>query len=95
MDLAKEAAIAAVELLGEYDQVGVLAFDDQNHWMIQPTFASDLAPIEDAAERRIALRMNYFTASTGALRPTGSPAPNCRSALARTSSERATCRDGT
>ncbi|MBV9173893.1 MAG: VWA domain-containing protein [Chloroflexi bacterium] len=48
MDLAKEAAIAAVELLGEYDQVGVLAFDDQNHWMIQPTFASDLAPIEEA-----------------------------------------------
>jgi hypothetical protein len=30
MDLAKEAAIAAVELLGEYDQVGVLAFDDQD-----------------------------------------------------------------
>jgi Mg-chelatase subunit ChlD/uncharacterized membrane protein len=51
MDLAKEAAIAAVELLGEYDQVGVLAFDDQNHWMIQPTFASDLAPIEDAINR--------------------------------------------
>ena len=51
MDLAKEAAIAAVELLGEYDQVGVLAFDDQNHWMIQPTFASDLAPIEEAIGR--------------------------------------------
>ncbi len=51
MDLAKEAAIAAVELLGEYDQVGVLAFDDQNHWMIQPTFASDLAPIEEAISR--------------------------------------------
>jgi len=51
MDLAKEAAIAAVELLGEYDQVGVLAFDDQNHWMIQPTFASDLTPIEEAIGR--------------------------------------------
>ena len=48
MDLAKEAALAAVELLGEYDQVGILAFDDQNHWMIKPTFASDLTPIEDA-----------------------------------------------
>jgi uncharacterized membrane protein len=48
MDLAKEAAIAAVELMGEYDQVGVLAFDDQNHWMIHPTFASDLDPIEQA-----------------------------------------------
>jgi uncharacterized membrane protein len=51
MDLAKEAAIAAVELLGEYDQVGLLAFDDHNQWMIQPTFASDLTPIEDAITR--------------------------------------------
>ncbi len=51
MDLAKEAALAAVELLGEYDQVGILAFDDHNQWMIQPTFASDLTPIEDAISR--------------------------------------------
>jgi Mg-chelatase subunit ChlD len=51
MDLAKEAALAAVELLGEYDQVGILAFDDHNQWMIHPTFASDLAPIEDAIGR--------------------------------------------
>jgi Mg-chelatase subunit ChlD len=51
MDLAKEAALAAVELLGEYDQVGVLAFDDHNQWMIRPTFASDLTPIEDAISR--------------------------------------------
>ena len=51
MDLAKEAALAAVELLGEYDQVGILAFDDHNQWMIQPTFASDLTPIEDAIGR--------------------------------------------
>lgn len=51
MDLAKEAALAAVELLGEYDQVGLLAFDDHNQWMIRPTFASDLTPIEDAIGR--------------------------------------------
>src|SRR6266699_4601645 len=51
MDLAKEAALAAVELLGEYDQVGILAFDDHNQWMIRPTFASDLTPIEDAISR--------------------------------------------
>src|SRR6266446_5927841 len=51
MDLAKEAALAAVELLGEYDQVGILAFDDHNQWMIRPTFASDLTPIEDAIGR--------------------------------------------
>jgi Mg-chelatase subunit ChlD/uncharacterized membrane protein len=51
MDLAKEAALAAVELLGEYDQIGILAFDDHNQWMIKPTFASDLTPIEDAISR--------------------------------------------
>src|SRR6202011_6156440 len=51
MDLAKAAALAAVELLGEYDQVGILAFDDHNQWMIQPTFESDLTPIEDAISR--------------------------------------------
>src|SRR5207237_6355 len=51
MDLSKEAALAAGELLGEYDQVGILAFDDHNQWMIPPTFASDLTPIEDAISR--------------------------------------------
>jgi hypothetical protein len=51
MDLAKEAALAAVELLGEYDQIGILAFDDHNQWMIKPTFANDLTPIEDAISR--------------------------------------------
>src|SRR5437763_14670094 len=51
MDLAKEAALAAVELLGEYDQIGILAFDDHNQWMNKPTFASDLTPIKDANRR--------------------------------------------
>jgi Mg-chelatase subunit ChlD len=51
MDLAKEAALAAVEQLGEYDQIGILAFDDHNQWMIHPTFANDLTPIEDAISR--------------------------------------------
>src|SRR5215468_4687167 len=51
MDLSKEAALAAVEQLGEYDQIGILAFDDHNQWMIHPTFANDLTPIEDAISR--------------------------------------------
>ncbi|MBV9582690.1 MAG: VWA domain-containing protein [Chloroflexi bacterium] len=51
MDLAKEAALAAVEQLGEYDQIGILAFDDHNQWMIRPTFANDLTPVEDAIGR--------------------------------------------
>ena len=37
MDLAKEAAISAAELLGEYDQIGVVAFEDQPRWAIPPT----------------------------------------------------------
>ncbi|MBV9324602.1 MAG: VWA domain-containing protein [Chloroflexi bacterium] len=51
MDLAKEAALAAVEQMGDYDQIGILAFDDHNHWMIRPTLANDLTPIEDAIGR--------------------------------------------
>jgi hypothetical protein len=51
MDLSKEAALAAVEQLGEYDQIGILAFDDHNQWMIRPTFANDLTPVEDAIGR--------------------------------------------
>lgn len=48
MDLSKEAAISAAELLGEYDQIGIVAFEDQPRWVIQPTFASDLGAIQQA-----------------------------------------------
>ena len=33
MDLAKEAAIRATELLSEQDQLGVISFDDTPHWV--------------------------------------------------------------
>ena len=41
MDLAKEAAIRGIELLSEQDQVGVLAFDDTNKWIQEPSFLTD------------------------------------------------------
>src|SRR5215207_2642416 len=41
LDLAKEAAIRAAELLSEQDQVGILAFDDTNKWLQEPTFLTD------------------------------------------------------
>ena len=41
IELAKDAARAAVELLGPQDQVGVIAFDDQSYWI------SELHPAAD------------------------------------------------
>ena len=41
MDLAKEAAIRATEFLGEQDQLGILAFDDSNKWLQEPTFLTE------------------------------------------------------
>jgi Ca-activated chloride channel family protein len=48
MDLAKQAAIAAAQSLGQYDRIGILGFDDAPHWAIQPTSAADLTPVENA-----------------------------------------------
>ncbi|MDY7040254.1 MAG: VWA domain-containing protein [Chloroflexota bacterium] len=42
VELAKEAVIRSVELLGPDDQLGVVAFDDNAHWVV------NLAPLEDA-----------------------------------------------
>lgn len=46
MDLAKEAAISAAELLGEYDQLGVVAFEDTARWVVNLQPATDLATIQ-------------------------------------------------
>ena len=48
LDLAKQAAMAAAQSLGEYDQIGVVSFSDQPQWVVQPTSASDLSPVEQA-----------------------------------------------
>jgi Mg-chelatase subunit ChlD/uncharacterized membrane protein len=43
MDLAKEAAIRATELLSEQDQLGVLSFDDTPRWVVPTAFLEDAA----------------------------------------------------
>jgi len=48
MELAKQAAVAAAELLGEYDQIGIIAFEDTPRWVIPLTPATDLGAIESA-----------------------------------------------
>ncbi|MDG2381935.1 MAG: FixH family protein [Pirellulaceae bacterium] len=41
LELAKDAARGAVELLGPRDQVGVIAFDNSSHWISELHSASD------------------------------------------------------
>ncbi len=48
MDLAKEAAMAAAELLGEYDQIGIVAFEDTPRWALEPALAADMGIIQSA-----------------------------------------------
>ena len=50
MDLAKQAAVAAAQSLGQYDQIGVVAFEDQPRWVIQPTSAADLGAVQSAID---------------------------------------------
>lgn len=47
MDLAKEAAIAAAQMLGPYDQIGVVAFDDTPRWAVPVTSAGKLDPVQN------------------------------------------------
>lgn len=46
LDLAKDAASAAIELLGPRDQWGVVAFDNEPHW---------ISPLQSAADKSILL----------------------------------------
>lgn len=48
IELAKEAAISAAELLGEYDQLGVVAFEDTARWAVHLQPATDLAALRQA-----------------------------------------------
>ncbi len=51
VELAKETAQSVVDLLGERDLVGVLAFDQTPRWLVQPTAASQRAHILEAVSR--------------------------------------------
>ena len=46
MDLAREAAISALELLGPRDYIGVIAFDGQAYWAV---------PLQSASNRSMAI----------------------------------------
>jgi Mg-chelatase subunit ChlD len=48
MDLAKEAAIRATELLGDQDQIGVISFDDTPRWVIEMQNMTEPATIQAA-----------------------------------------------
>jgi Mg-chelatase subunit ChlD/uncharacterized membrane protein len=48
MELAKQAALAAAQSLGPYDEIGILAFSDTPRWAIPLTSAADLTPVEQA-----------------------------------------------
>ena len=46
MDLAKEAAIRATELLSEQDQLGVISFDDTPRWVVPTAFLDGPAAVQ-------------------------------------------------
>ncbi|MFN8635968.1 MAG: VWA domain-containing protein [Chloroflexota bacterium] len=46
MDLAKEAAIRATELLSEQDQLGVISFDDTPRWVVPTGFLEDPTAVQ-------------------------------------------------
>lgn len=48
---AKEAAIASAETLQDGDRVGVVAFDNEAHWVLEPTDATARESIADAISR--------------------------------------------
>lgn len=48
MDLAKEAAIRATEVLDKDDTIGVIAFDDAYKWVVTPKKLDNLQAIQDA-----------------------------------------------
>ncbi|MDD2373113.1 MAG: VWA domain-containing protein, partial [Syntrophomonadaceae bacterium] len=47
IDLAREAAIQATEVLGPMDQIGVLAFDSAAKWVVKMRKVDDLTAIQD------------------------------------------------
>ncbi len=50
LDLAKRAAVEALGSLRGTDIVGVLAFDDQYNWIVEPRQADDIEAIKSAVE---------------------------------------------
>ncbi|MGI6487423.1 MAG: VWA domain-containing protein [Syntrophomonadaceae bacterium] len=47
MDLAREAAVQATEVLGPLDRIGVVAFDNSAQWVVKMRAVDDLEAIQD------------------------------------------------
>ena len=47
LQLAREAACAALEVLNERDQAGVIAFDDAGKWVIPLSFVTDVSAMQE------------------------------------------------
>ena len=47
LDVAKEAACRAIEVLTEQDQAGVIAFDDEGKWVVPLSYATDVAAMQE------------------------------------------------
>ncbi|MDQ7857442.1 MAG: VWA domain-containing protein [Armatimonadota bacterium] len=51
VELAKETAQSVIDLLGERDLIGVIAFDQAPRWLVRPTPAAERARILEAVSR--------------------------------------------
>ncbi len=51
VELAKEIASSAIDLLGQHDQIGVMTFDQEYRWIVPPTEARNRARILDQVAR--------------------------------------------
>ena len=51
MDLARQAALAAMDSLGPGDEIGVISFEDKSSWAIEPTSASNVDAITAAVDQ--------------------------------------------
>ena len=47
LQLAREAACAALEVLNERDQAGVIAFDDAGKWVVPLSYVTDVTAMQD------------------------------------------------
>lgn len=47
IELAKEAAIRATQMLSPSDQIGVVAFDGSPWWVVEPTYVDDVSAVQE------------------------------------------------
>lgn len=47
LQLAREAACAALEVLDAHDQAGVIAFDDAGKWVVTPAYVTDVKAMQN------------------------------------------------